>query len=116
MNRAVMPKKLSTTETWPTLVLERLRVWGLCIQTQRLRQRITVADLSSRMGISRATLLRLEKGDPGAGAGAYLTALLALGIADHAVPTPPSDLWQGDYGQRVKLSKQEQTGGDDDYF
>ena len=111
-----MPKKLSTTDPWPALVLERLRIWGLCIQTQRLRQRITVADLSSRMGISRATLLRLEKGDPGAGSGAYLTAFLVLGLADQVVPALPADLWQGDYGQRVKLTQQEQGGGADDYF
>jgi len=44
-----MPKKLSTTETWPTLVQDRLTIWGTCINTQRLRQRITVADLSARL-------------------------------------------------------------------
>jgi transcriptional regulator with XRE-family HTH domain len=111
-----MPKKLSTPETWPTLVQERLSIWGRCIRTQRLRQRITVADLSTRLDISRATLLRLEKGDPGAGAGAYLTALLVLGVADRAVPALPPELWQGDYGQRVKLSLPEKGGGDAEYF
>jgi transcriptional regulator with XRE-family HTH domain len=111
-----MPKKLSKTESWPTLVQERLSIWGKCIRTQRLRQRVTVADLSTRLGISRTTLLRLEKGDPGAGAGAYLTALLVLGIADQAVPALPAELWQGGYGQRVKLSRQEKGADDDDYF
>ncbi|NRR32072.1 helix-turn-helix transcriptional regulator [Oxalobacteraceae bacterium] len=111
-----MPKKLSKPETWPTLVQERLNAWGKCIKTQRLRQRIPVADLAARLGISRTTLLRLEKGDPGAGAGAYLTALLALGVADQAVPALPAGLWQGDYGQRVKLSLQEKGGDDAEYF
>lgn len=111
-----MPKKLSTSEAWPTLVQERLTVWGRCINTQRLRQRITVADLSARLGVSRTTLLRLEKGDPGAGAGAYLTALLALGIVDMAAPVLPGELWQGDYGQRVKLSLQEKGADDAEYF
>lgn len=111
-----MPKKLSKPETWPTLVQERLTSWGKCIHTQRLRQRIPVADLSARLGISRTTLLRLEKGDPGAGAGAYLTALLALGVADQAAPALPAQLWQGDYGQRVKLSLQEKGGDDAEYF
>lgn len=111
-----MPKKLTMTETWPTLVQERLSIWGRCIHTQRLRQRITVADLSTRLGVSRTTLLRLEKGDPGAGAGAYLTALLALGVADRAVPALPRELWQGDFGQRVKLSQQEKGGDDVEYF
>ncbi|MFC0135972.1 helix-turn-helix domain-containing protein [Massilia eurypsychrophila] len=111
-----MPKKLSGSEAWPTLVQERLTTWGKCINTQRLRQRVNVADLSARLGISRTTLIRLEKGDPGAGAGAYLTALLALGVIDQAAPAPPAELWQGDYGQRVKLSLQEKGADDDEYF
>ncbi len=111
-----MPKKLTPTETWPTLVQERLSIWGRCIRTQRLRQRVTVADLSTRLGVSKTTLLRLEKGDPGAGAGAYLTALLALGVADWAVPSLPAELWQGEFGQRVKLSQQEKGGADAEYF
>jgi transcriptional regulator with XRE-family HTH domain len=111
-----MPKKLTVTETWPTLVLEHLSIWGKCIHTQRLRQRITIADLSTRLGISKTTLLRLEKGDPGAGAGAYLTAFLALGMANRAVPPLPTELWQGDFGRRVKLSQQEKGGGDVGYF
>lgn len=111
-----MPRKLSSTETWPTLVQERLIVWGKCINTQRLRQRITVADLSTRLGISRTTLLRMEKGDTGASAGAYLTALLTLGIVDQAAPALPAELWQGDYGQRVKLSLQEKGADDAEYF
>ena len=111
-----MPKKLSKAETWPTLVQERLTAWGRCINTQRLRQRITVADLSTRLGISRTTLLRMEKGDTGASAGAYLTALLALGMVDQAAPALPAELWQGDYGQRVKLSLQEKGADDAEYF
>jgi ribosome-binding protein aMBF1 (putative translation factor) len=111
-----MPKKLSTIEPFPTLVSERLVVWGKCINTQRLRQRITVADLSARLGISRTTLLRLEKGDPGAGAGAYLTALLALGIVDQAAPPLAPELWQGDFGKRVRLNREEKGTSDDEYF
>jgi transcriptional regulator with XRE-family HTH domain len=111
-----MPKKLTTAETWPTLVQERLNIWGRCIHTQRLRQRITVADLSTRLGVSKTTLLRLERGDTGAGAGAYLTALLALGVVDRAAPALPAELWQGDFGQRVKLTHQEKGGPDAEYF
>lgn len=91
-------------------------MWGNCIRTQRLRQRITVVDLSARLGVSKTTLLRLERGDPGAGAGAYLTALLALGVIDLAAPALPEQLWQGDVGHRVKLSQQEKGMLDDGYF
>jgi len=44
-----MPKKLSATEAWPTLVQERLAIWGKCIHAQRLQQRITGADLCARL-------------------------------------------------------------------
>jgi transcriptional regulator with XRE-family HTH domain len=111
-----MPKKLSNAEAWPTLVQERLAVWGRAIRAQRLRQRITATDLCARLGVSRATLRRLEQGDPGAAAGAYLTALLALGLADQAAPALPGVLWQGRQGQRVKLSRQEKGSDDDEYF
>jgi hypothetical protein len=49
------------------------------------------------------------------GAGAYLTALLALGI-DQAAPRLPAELWQGDYGQCVKLSLLEKGADDAEYF
>lgn len=112
-----MPKKLLDTAALPTLVQERLTVWGRCIRTQRLRQRITAADLCVRMGISEATLRRLERGDPGGGAGAYLTALLVLGVADEAAPPLPPPLWSELPQRRVKPSRQERGGKDDaDYF
>jgi transcriptional regulator with XRE-family HTH domain len=112
-----VPNKLSNADAWPTLVLDRLVVWGRCIRTQRMQQRITAADLCQRLGISPATLRRLEHGDPGAAVGAYLTALLTLGIADVATPPLPTALWQDAHGQRVKLSQKEKGGElDDDYF
>lgn len=111
-----VPKKLSKPEIWPTLVQERLCEWGKCIHTQRLRQRIPLDDLSARIGIARSTLLRLEKGDLGASAGAYLTAFLVLGMVEHVAPPLPTTLWQGDHGQRVKLRPNEQGGDDSEYF
>lgn len=112
-----MPKKLLDTDTLPTLVQERLNTWGRCIHSQRLRQRITAADLCERMSISEATLRRMERGDPGTGAGSYLTALLILGVIDEASPPLAASLWSDPPKRRVKLSRQEQGGEDDvDYF
>ncbi|WP_146204320.1 helix-turn-helix domain-containing protein [Massilia glaciei] len=111
-----MPKKLLHAETLPTLVQERLSTWGRCIHTQRLRQRITVADVCARMSISEATLRRMEKGDAGSGAGAYLTALLILGMFDEATPPLAPTLWSDAPHRRVKLSKQERGDGDVEYF
>lgn len=115
-----MPKKLLNETTLPTLVGERLVTWGRCIHTQRLRQRITAADLCVRMSISEATLRRLERGDPGAGAGAYLSALLILGVFDEATPVLPPALWSDAPNRRVKRAQHEKIrergNPDADYF
>ncbi|KIF80048.1 helix-turn-helix domain-containing protein [Noviherbaspirillum autotrophicum] len=109
-----MPKKNLSAAAVPTLVQERLRIWGMAIRKQRLMQKLRVADLCRRMGISEATLRRLEQGDAGAGAGLYLIAFHILGLFEDAAPEPPSALWQHDSGQRrVRLSTKEHA---DDYF
>lgn len=61
-----MPIKFLAPAAVPTLVQERLHVWGRSIRAQRQRQRIPAADLAARMQVSRATLQRVERGDPGA--------------------------------------------------
>lgn len=112
-----MPKKLSNAAMWPTLVQERLAEWGRCVNVQRLQQRVTAADLCRRLGISEATLRRLERGDPGVGAGAYLNALLTLGMADEAMPALRPELWHKAPGKRVRPTRQEQEATTDaDYF
>lgn len=110
-----MPKKLSTAAMLSTLVQERLTEWGRCINVQRLQQRITVADLCQRLGVSEPTLRRIERGDPGVGAGTYLNALLILGVARQATPPLAPELWQKAPGKRVKPTRQE-TRHDADYF
>jgi hypothetical protein len=112
-----MPKKLSNAGMWPTLVQERLVEWGRCVNVQRLQQRITAADLCRRLGISEATLRRLERGDPGVGAGAYVNALLTLGMANEATPALKPGLWHKAPGKRVRRTRQEQGAATDaDYF
>jgi transcriptional regulator with XRE-family HTH domain len=108
-----VPKKLQPTETVPTLVAERLRLWGRCIRTQRVSQHIPAADLCRRMDISDATLRRLERGDPGAGAAAYLTALWILGVLDTAVPPLDPIFWSSSPSARARIPASEK---DDDYF
>jgi transcriptional regulator with XRE-family HTH domain len=97
-----MPKKTLPASAVPTLVQERLTIWGKCIRKQRITQNLQANDLCSRMGISDATLRRLENGDPGAGTGIFLTALLVLGILDLTVPVPDEQLWTTDTRRRVR--------------
>lgn len=58
----------------------------------RLTQKIRANDLCVRMKITHTTLRRLERGDPGAGAGLYLNALMILGAFDIATPALPNHL------------------------
>ena len=108
-----MPKKLTPDEAVPTLLQERLTLWGRCIRAQRLSQRITSPELSQRMNISRATLQRLERGDPGASATNYLRAFFVLGILDEIAPSPSMTLWQEPASRRVVHAR---SKVDDDEF
>jgi hypothetical protein len=108
-----MPRKLTPHEAVPTIIEERLIVWGRCIRAQRASQRITSPDLARRMNVSRATLQRLERGDPGAAASLYLRAFVVLGILDIAAPVPPDRLWADGGVQRVVPAR---AGTDDDDF
>ncbi|HEV2610770.1 MAG TPA: helix-turn-helix transcriptional regulator [Noviherbaspirillum sp.] len=87
-----MPNKGLQADEVPSLVTERLQTWGACIRTLRLEQKVRVSDLCARMGITHTTLRRLEKGDPGAGAGLYLSALMILGALEMAAPSLPGHL------------------------
>ncbi len=111
-----MPRKLLDNLATPTLVQERLLIWGRCIHAQRLSQRLTAAALGKRAGLSEATLRRLERGDAGAAASAYLAALWVLGVLDDAAPALPETLWSERTGKRVRLTAQERGEPDDEYF
>lgn len=52
------------------------------LRDARLRRRIPAAIMAQRAGISRTTLLKVEKGDPGVAAGTYATVLFVLGMLD----------------------------------
>ncbi|TFG67296.1 MAG: XRE family transcriptional regulator [Thermomicrobiales bacterium] len=50
------------------------------IRTARMRRRLTVTEMSERMGVTRPTLNRLEKGDLSVGLGVLVRALGVLGL------------------------------------
>ncbi|OZI26761.1 hypothetical protein CAL26_05425 [Bordetella genomosp. 9] len=108
-----MPKKIQPTAAVPTLVAERLRIWGRCIRTQRVAQHLPAADLCARMGISDATLRRVERGDPGAGAAVYLSAFWVLGILDTIAPPPDPPYWSAHPNSRARTPSSE---ANDEYF
>ncbi|MFN7096872.1 MAG: helix-turn-helix domain-containing protein [Gammaproteobacteria bacterium] len=68
--------------TLPIPVRRALRKLGIDIQNARLRRRITAQLLAERAGISRATLYKIEKGEPGVALGHYALVLFVLGVND----------------------------------
>lgn len=108
-----MPRKILAPASVPSLIAERLSIWGCTIRTQRVRQRLAAEHLCVRIGISRATLSRLERGDPAVSVAGYLSAFLVLGILDQAMPSLDATLWSADENGRVRVRQEE---GADDYF
>lgn len=61
----------------------RLGDVGGSIRRWRLMQSLKVAELAQRAGISRTTLQKIERGDPGVSIGAVMSVMQALGQLDH---------------------------------
>ncbi len=55
---------------------------GENIKLARLRRKLTAEQVAERAGISRRTLVSVEKGTPGVAMGNYLQVLFVLGLAD----------------------------------
>ena len=76
--------------TMPPAVAQALRALGENLAIARLRRRESQRVWAKRLGISVPTLIRMERGDPGVGAGIYATALWLIGtvksLPDIAAP------------------------------
>lgn len=55
---------------------------GEDIRDARRRRRIPTQVMAERASITRSTLYKVERGDPGVGLGIYATVLFALGMLD----------------------------------
>jgi hypothetical protein len=66
----------------PLPVLRALRKLGGDIRDARRRRRIATTTMSARASISRTTLGKIERGDPGVQLGHYATVLFVLGLTD----------------------------------
>jgi transcriptional regulator with XRE-family HTH domain len=68
---------------FPTAAAQRaLRKLGEDIRDARRRRRIQTAVMAERAQMSRATLHKLERGDPAVSMGAYATVLFVLGMIE----------------------------------
>ena len=66
----------------PIPVRHALRKLGHDIRDARRRRRIPVAIGAERASISRTTLVKVEKGDPGVALGIYATVLFVMGMVE----------------------------------
>ncbi len=62
--------------------IRQLEKTGEQIRLARLRRKYSVNLIAERAGISRATLWKVEKGDPGVAIGVYAKVLAAIGLPD----------------------------------
>jgi transcriptional regulator with XRE-family HTH domain len=65
----------------PPAASHALRGLGENLAVARVRRRESQRAWAKRIGVSVPTLIRLERGDPGVGAGIYATALWLIGRA-----------------------------------
>jgi hypothetical protein len=74
--------KSPTLSTLPLPVTRALRKLGHDIKDARRRRRIPTAIAAQRASISKPTLIKVERGDPGVSIGSYATVLFVMGMAD----------------------------------
>lgn len=104
----------------PLPVARALRKLGHDLKDARRRRRIPVALMAERASISRMTLSKIEKGDPGVSLGRYGTVLFILGmearIADLADPRLDSVglmLEEERLPQRIRSRRSGKTAGEE---
>lgn len=68
--------------SFPIPVRRAVRALGRDIREARLRRRIATSMMAERASISRTTLSKIEKGNPGVSLGIYATVLFVLGLSE----------------------------------
>lgn len=101
----------------PIPALKALRKLGQDINDARRRRRITLGLMAERAGLSKATISKVEKGDPTASMGAYAAVLFVLGftdrineLADASHDLTGRQLEEEKLPQRVRLPKKKKGG------
>lgn len=72
--------------------LKIMTTLGENIKMARLRRKLTAEQVAERAGISRRTLVSVEKGSPGVAMGNYLQVLFVLGLADDFLKIASDDI------------------------
>lgn len=59
---------------------EAIQLLAWSIRAERLRRRWSSAELAERIGVSRATVSKMEHGDPGVAIGTFFEAATLVGV------------------------------------
>lgn len=70
----------SLKRTYSRYALEGLALLGKTIRLARKQKRLTAQELAERVGVSRSTLQRIEKGDPKVEIGLMFEAAAVVGV------------------------------------
>src|SRR3954469_17402300 len=95
-----MPKSPQALLSMPPAAAVALRSLGENLAIARTRRRESQRAWAKRLGVSIPTLIRMERGDPGVGAGIYATALWLMGtvggLSELAAPAADRGALEGD--------------------
>jgi transcriptional regulator with XRE-family HTH domain len=72
----------SVLDVLPARLRRSLGKFGADLGIARRKRRLSVAMMTERLGVSKSTYARLEKGDPTVSLGVYAMALFVLGFGD----------------------------------
>jgi transcriptional regulator with XRE-family HTH domain len=101
-----MPKGPPALLTLPPAAVQALRALGENLAIARVRRRESQRAWAKRLGVSVPTLIRMERGDPGVGAGIYTTALWLIGrvgaLPDLAAPGSDRGALESDVRRALK--------------
>lgn len=88
----------------PAAIEEAVLRLGANIATARLRRKWRQQDLADRAGVTRKTIIAIERGNLGTGIGAYVAALWALGLhGDVAILAAPDRDLEGQTLEAARL-------------
>lgn len=71
---------MHTSRPLSPLTREAAKLLGASVRTERRGRRWTVAELAERVGVSEATMLKVERGDPGVRLGTAFEAAALVGV------------------------------------
>jgi hypothetical protein len=102
-----MPKTPDALLTMPPVAAKALQTLGENLAIARTRRRESQRVWAKRLGVSVPTLIRMERGDPGVGAGIYVTALWLMGtvrgLAELAAPAADHGALERDVRKALQM-------------